>query len=102
MYKKPGRFLFVPLAACFCTVAFSSPWTDQTGDPAWFDVVGGRESLIQQPLLLAKVEKVDICHFLSNGKFITQNLPVDTARKLIDEDPDMWVLGKCDDVISPS
>ncbi len=45
-------------------------------------------------------DKVYVCHLLPNGKFITQKLPKDTARKLV-RGPG-WILGKCEDVISPS
>ena len=79
MYKKLRRFLFVPLTACFCTIAIS------------YAQAGGEGN-----------DKVDVCHVLPNGKFITQRLPEKTSLKLIDEHPHEWILGKCDDVISPS
>jgi len=100
----------------------------QAGTPAWFDVVGSTGLLTPEPLLLAKEgkdddrddsdgrddrgdrddrngygqDKVYVCHVLPNGKFITQKLPKKTALKLIEEHPHEWILGKCDDVISPS
>jgi uncharacterized protein RhaS with RHS repeats len=47
-------------------------------------------------------DKVYVCHVLPNGKFITQKLPKKTADKLVAEHPHEWILGKCEDVISPS
>ena len=81
MYKKLTRFLFVPLTACFCMIAISYAQDE-----------GGGEGN----------DKVDVCHFLPNGKFITQRLPEKTALKQIEGHPHEWILGKCDDVISPS
>ena len=116
MYKKLTRFLFVPLTACFCMITISYAQADSghhssshAGAPAWFDVIGSG-SVMPEPLLLAKKDKgggegnykVDVCHFLPNGKFITQRLPEKTALKQIERHPHEWILGKCDDVISPS
>ena len=46
--------------------------------------------------------KVYVCHVLPHGKFNTQYLPQDTAEKLVEKHPDQWILGKCEDVVSPS
>jgi hypothetical protein len=66
------------------------------------NVVGNNNPVGQVPVLLAKATKVFVCHFLPNGKFITQEIPQATADKLIADHPHEWVLGKCEDVISPS
>ena len=110
------------VAACVCTIGFSSTLldagqalsfrgpgesgvifaaTDQAGDPAWFDVVGGSESVTQQPLLLAKQDKVAVCHVLPNGRGIKQNIPIETFKKLKAKHPHEWLLGKCKDGSSP-
>lgn len=47
-------------------------------------------------------KKVYVCHVLPNGKYMTQYLPKETAEKLAAKHPDEWILGKCEDVISPS
>lgn len=77
--------------------------------PAWLDVLGSG-TVMPEPLLLVKKDegggedsdKVDVCHLLPNGKFITQRLPEKTSLKLIEGHPHEWIFGKCDDVISPA
>lgn len=103
MRIRQTQVLLALVTTVFCAMAFSSTATDQTGDPVRFNVIGSTdESVMQQPLLLAKAEKVYVCHITPNGKYHTQQLPVETAQKLIDEHPHEWVLGKCDDMPSPS
>ena len=74
MRIRLSQFLLVPVTSLFCMLAFSStlpnagqnlsygssgesgvffPSTVQTGNPGAFDVVAGRESVTQKPLLLA-------------------------------------------------
>jgi len=101
MRIRQTQVLLALVTTVFCTMAFSSAGTNQAGNPAWIDVTGGSESVSQQPLLLAKVEKVFVCHYLGNGESQTQELPVATANKLTTEKPDKWSMGPCP-VISPS
>ena len=102
MHIRKTRVFLGLVTTLFCTVAFSSAGPDQAGEPAWFEAVGNSESVTQEPLLLAEADKVFVCHFLPNGKYITQELPEETAQKLIDEHPHEWLLGDCEDVVSPS
>lgn len=99
--RQTRVFLWL-VTTLFCTIAFASTGTDQAGDPTGFEVAAGSESVTQEPLLLAKGDKVTVCHFLPNGKYITQELPEETAQKLIEKHPHEWILGDCDDVVSPS
>lgn len=117
------QVILTPVITLFCMITFSSTLpgagqdpslrspgetgvfftvTNRAGNPRRLDVVGDRESVMQEPVLLAKVEKVFVCHFLPNSKFITQELPLATAQKLIAEHPHEWVMGTCEEVISPS
>jgi hypothetical protein len=117
------QVILTPVITLFCMLAFSSTLpgagqdpslrspgesgvfftaTDRAGNPHRLDVVGDRESVMQEPLLLAAVTTVFVCHFLPNSKSITQELPLATAQKLIAEHPQEWVMGTCEDVISPS
>lgn len=74
----------------FCTVSFSATPMD-TG------------SATQGPLLLAdKSDKVEVCHVKPNDKYKTQEVPEDTADKLIDEHPHEWLLGPCENHFSPA
>ena len=102
MRIRQTRVFLGLVTTLFCTIAFSSTGTDQAGDPTGFEVAAGSESVNQEPLLLAAADKVYVCHFLVNGKYITQEIPVETAMKLIEEHPHEWLLGDCDDVVSPS
>ena len=101
MRIRQTQVLLALVTTVFCTMAFSSAGTNQAGNPAWIDVTGGSESVSQQPLLLAKVEKVFVCHHLGNGESQTQELPVATAIKLTTEKPDKWTMGECG-IISPA
>jgi hypothetical protein len=101
------RLFLVPVTTLFCTMAFATTLPD-TGQALTSDNPGGTsvfstgsEPVMQAPLLLAKKEKVDVCHFLPNGKYITQNIPLDTYEKLHAEHPHEWLLGTCEEVISP-
>lgn len=133
-------------SALFCVLVFSSATSDagQTpfsygpdergiliaavdpvGDTSLFDVAGGGESVLHEPLLLAASDdgrvchsrlgflpaewncksyknNVYICHVKKNGKYKTKYLPEKTAEKKVDKHPDEWILGKCEDVVSPS
>ena len=74
MSSQLTRVFLVPVITLFCTIGFASDLpgggqnlsfgsagetrvftteTAQAGDPSWFDVVGGSESVAQEPLLLA-------------------------------------------------
>ena len=103
------------LSTLFCTLAFSSALPD----------TGQSLSSSQEPLLLAvndgkvchtrlmflnaqwncenpDVNKVYVCHVKPNGKYKTKYLPEQNALKKVDKHPDQWILGKCEDVVSPS
>jgi len=117
------QVILTPVITLFCMIAFSSTLpdarqypslrspgesgifftaTDRAGNPHRLDVVGDRESVMQEPVLLAAVTLVFVCHFLPNSSFITQELPIATAQRLIAQFPQEWVMGTCEDVISPS
>ena len=117
------QVILTPVITLFCMIAFSSTLpdagqdpslrslgesgvlftaTDRAGNQHRLDVVGDRESVMQEPVLLAAVTRVFVCHFLPNSRFITQELPKATAQKLIATHPHEWVMGTCDEVISPS
>jgi hypothetical protein len=84
------RFTQVLLALAttlFCTVSFSASPTDAG-------------SVAQGPLLLAKVDKVPVCHLLPHGKLQDKELPADTANKLTSEKPDKWFYGTCEEYVS--
>jgi hypothetical protein len=66
------------------------------------DIIGNADRAEQEPLLLAAATKVFVCHFLPNGKFITEEILLTNAQRLIAAYPHEWMLGKCEDVISPS
>jgi hypothetical protein len=131
MHIRFTRFLLVSVTTLFCTLPFALNMAQagqdhamrSSGETSVFSVgpgvVAGSESVTWQPLLLAANEnddkdhkdgnngnnghdKVYVCHVLPNGKFITQKLPKKTADKLVAEHPHEWILGKCEDVISPS
>jgi hypothetical protein len=99
---------------------------DPVGDTSLFDIANGGGAVSQDPLLLAvnddgrvcrtrlyflpaewncentNVNKVYVCHVKKNGKFKTKYLPEENAQKKVDKKPDEWILGKCEDVVSPS
>jgi hypothetical protein len=99
---------------------------DPVGDTSLFDIANGGEAVSPEPLLLAvnddgrvcrmrlgflpgewncknyTVNKVYVCHVKKNGKFKTKYLPEENAQKKVDKNPDEWILGKCEDVVSPS
>jgi hypothetical protein len=83
------QLFLTPVITLFCMIAFSSTLPDA-------------KTVGQEPVLIAKVTKVFVCHFLPNDKFITQEIPLATAQKLIADHPQEWVMGTCEDVISPS
>jgi hypothetical protein len=83
--KKTRRFLFVPLTACLCTIAISYAQVASGGNTS-------------SP---SGQNKVYICKIGENNKLKTKLMPQDEVLKLV-EDKDNWILGKCEDVISPS
>ena len=89
MYKKISRFLFVPLTACFCTIAISYAQVAS----------GGQASSQSGP---SGQNKVYVCQIGQNNKLQTKLMPEHEVLKLVEKKSDLWVLGKCDDVISPS
>ena len=94
MYKKLRRFLLVPVTAFFCTIAFSSTLPDvalQAGDPSW--LYAGNESLMQN---------VYYCQVGNNPKYKTRKGDEREVLKKIEKDPNKYILGKCEDVFSPS
>ena len=118
------QFLIVPVTALFCMIAYSStlpdagqdhPFrttdvtgnffaaTDQAGDPAWVGVAGGSEPVTQEPLLLAGNEKVYVCKTnKQNGHMETLYIPLDTDKKQVADNPNEYVLGKCEEKMSDS
>ena len=103
MRIRQTRVFLGLVSTLFCTIAFSSAGTDQAGDPAWFEVAGGSESVTQEPLLIAKAGvKIYVCRIKDDGKIMTMLLKENVALKKIEEDPGDWLLGKCEDVVSPS
>ena len=118
------QFLIVPVTALFCMIAYSStlpdagqdhPFrttdvtgnflaaTDQAGDPAWVYVAGDSEPATQEPLLLAGNEKVYVCKTnKQNGHMETLYIPLDTAKKQVADNPNEYVLGKCEEKMSDS
>jgi hypothetical protein len=129
MRIRLAQFLLAPVTSLFCMLAFSStlpnagqdlsygssgqsgvffPSTVQTGNPGAFDVVAGRESATQKPLLLAdttdttvqcdpnsKSNTTCICHYYDDGKWHTQPMSYEEAIDKSTNDPDHWVMGKC-------
>ena len=100
MRMRLTQFLLLPIATLFCMIAYSStlPDADQSG------VVGGRELVTQEPLLLlAAVEKFPVCVILPNGKYMTKYLTRDQIDKLEGAHPqDVAGRGECENVKSPS
>lgn len=45
---------------------------------------------------------VYVCRVLRDGSFSTKKLLINTALKLIQQYPNRWLLGRCEDIISPS
>ena len=102
MRIRQTRVFLGLVSTLFCTIAFSSTGTDQVGGPTWFEVAGGSESVIQEPVLLAAAAvKIYVCRVKDDG-FMTMLMKEDMALKKIEEDPGDWLLGKCEDVVSPS
>jgi hypothetical protein len=104
MHIRQTRVLLGLVSTLFCTVAFSSTGSDQTVDPAWFNVIGDSESVTPQPLLLAKNEpKVAVCVVLPSGNLKTKeltatqiaNIKADHPQDLANED------GPCENENSP-
>ena len=89
MYKKIRRFLCVPLTACFCTIAISYAQVAS----------GGQTSSQSGP---SGQNKVYVCQIGQNNKPKTKFLPEKDVLRLVESKPDIWMLGKCDDVMSPS
>ena len=83
------RFLFVPLTACFCTIAIS-----------YAQAASGKGSSSQSGP--SGQNKVYVCQIGQNNKFQTKLMPEHEVLKLVEKKSDGWVLGKCDEVISPS
>jgi hypothetical protein len=90
------RFLSVLLPALFCTIAFSFALAD-AGQASSF-----RESVTQKPLQLAKADKVYVCKINKNGHMETLYIPKETYEKQAARNPHEYLLGKCEDVVSPS
>jgi hypothetical protein len=84
--KKTRRFLFVPLTACLCTIAIS------------YAQVASGEQTSSQP----GQNKVYVCKIGENNKLKTKLVSDKVVLGLVKNKSDGWVLGKCDDVISPS
>ena len=89
MYKKIRRFLCVPLTACFCTIAIS-----------YAQVASGKQTSSQSGS--PGQDKVYVCQINQNNKPKTKFLSEKDVLRLVESKPDIWILGKCDDVISPS
>ncbi|MGB7933358.1 MAG: hypothetical protein WCH04_14220, partial [Gammaproteobacteria bacterium] len=120
MQIRLTQFLLVPVTTLFCMVAFS--WsvpsasqelsfgrpgetgalfisTDQAGNPNPFDVVGGSESLMQQPLLLANWycrNCVPVCHIDRRGHFLTILMPLPSALWWTRHDSYHWIMKECE------
>ena len=97
MRIRQTRVLLALVTTVFCTMAFSSVGTDQRGVPAWVDLASGGEPVMQQPLLLAKVDKIPVCILLPNGKFVTKELTQDQIDKIEVEHPQDIEDGACED-----
>jgi hypothetical protein len=81
------QVFFAFVTTLFCTISVSA--TPPDAGPA-----------AQQPLLLAGgVVKKFVCHIKPNNNYKTQELPADTADKLVANDPGQqeWIEGKCED-----
>ena len=91
----------------FCTVAFSSTGADQAGDPAWFNVIGGSESVTQQPLLLAENEsnevEVEVCKVTKEtGRMDTKTMTMEEFNVKVEQSPHEYILGPCNGTGEPS
>jgi hypothetical protein len=84
--KKTRRFLFVPLTACLCTIAIS------------YAQVASGEQTSSSP----GQNKVYVCKIGENNKLKTKLMPEHEVLRLVKDESNGWILGKCDDVISPS
>jgi len=98
MYKKIRRLLLVPVTAFFCTIALSSTLPDavrdvglQAGDPSW--LYAANDSVMQS---------IYYCQVGNNAKYKTRKGDEREVLMKIEKDPDKYILGKCEDVISPS
>ena len=87
--KKTRRFLFVPLTACLSTIAIS-----------YAQVASGAQTSTQSGP--TSESKVYVCQVGKNNKLQTKLMSKKTVLGLIEDKSDEWVLGKCEDVISPS
>ena len=100
MRIRQTRVLLALVTTVFSTMAFSSTGTDQAGDPAWFDVIGGSESVTQQPLLIAGAEKFTVCVLLPSGIYVTKELTQDQIDKRNNDQAKSVTYGAC--TTSPS
>jgi len=100
MRIRQTHVLLALVTTVFCTMAFSSTATDQAGDPTRFSIVGGSESLTQQPLLLANAEKFTVCVLLPSGVYVTKELTEKQIDKRNEEQPKSVTEGACE--TSPS
>jgi hypothetical protein len=96
MSIRPTRFFSALVPALFCTIAFSSALAD-AGQASSF-----RESVTQKPLQLAEADKVYVCKINKNGHMETLYIPKETYEKQAAQNPNEYLLGKCEEVISPS
>ena len=96
MRIRPTGFFSALVPALFCTLAFSSALAD--AGPA----SSLRESVTQKPLQLAKADKVYVCKINKNGHMETLYIPKETYEKQAANNPHEYLLGKCEDVVSPS
>jgi hypothetical protein len=87
--KKTRRFLFVPLTACLCTIAIS-----------YAQVASGKQTSLQSGP--PGQNKVYVCQIGQNNKLKTKLMSKQVVLGLVEDKSDGWILGKCDDVISPS
>jgi len=100
MRIRQTQVLLALVTTVFCTMAFSSTATDQAGDPARFNIMGGSESVVQQPLLLAAAEKFTVCVLLPSGVWATKELTEEQIDKRNEEQPKSVTDGACE--TSPS
>jgi hypothetical protein len=89
MYKKLRRYLVMPLTACFCTIAIS-----------YAQVASGEQTSSQSGP--PGQNKVYVCQISQNNKLKTKLMPEHEVLRLVKDESNGWILGKCDDVISPS
>jgi len=103
MHIRQTRFFLGLVATLFCTIAFSSTGTAPAIALSLHDVVGGSESVTQQPLLLAKNDKVEVCKTdKATGSMTTLTIPRATYEKQSERNPHLYQLGPCETVNSKS